>query len=147
MDQIFLPSVLRSQLTYPGQPSGCEYLRRSIARSIEVLHSVCSMLACRNRSRFSGAEHMHAGAPSISPLPSKIDSPNLIRSISLLRSRCIKTIEYWVAIPTDQYRSDRCCRLRIDFGRLRFSLLLFAPPSSFFFCLYLPIPEEKMDAR
>ena len=54
MDQPFLQSVLRSQITYPGQPSGCEYLTRSIARSIarsiEVPNSVCSMFAHGNRS-------------------------------------------------------------------------------------------------
>ena len=98
---------------------------------------------------FRGAEHMLAGAPLISPLPSKIDFPSLLRSMSMLRSRCYKRIECWVAIPSDQYWSDRCWRFYFDFLRLHFYPRLFALPSSLFFCLSLlaAFPEEKINAR
>ena len=119
-------------------------LKRSKARQ-RLLH------ACVRKSIaiFGGAEHMLAGAPLISPLSSKIDFPSLLRSMSMLRSRCYKRIECWVAIPSDQYWSDRCWRFYFNFLRLHFYPRLFALPSSLFFCLSLlaAFPEEKINAR
>ena len=59
------------------------YLDRSKCLKRSKARQRCSTLAYGNRSRFSGAEHMLAGAPLISPLPSKS-----IFQVKVERCRC-----------------------------------------------------------